>query len=182
MKTISSTNLYLPIVAMILTVALVNPAAAQTSCVRHASGCFKGIFQGQDAHDTLLPGATTVTIRTTATGTGTHLGRFSLVREVTGSLVDGRATGWARWIAANGDRIYTTIDGQADLSDLAGGFLKVVETHTVTGGTGRFSGAQGTFTVELFHELEASLVAAGVEWHDIFGSFHETIASPRTAR
>jgi hypothetical protein len=47
-------------------------------------GCFKGTFQGQDTHDILPPGATTVAIRTTATGTGTHLGRFLLIRGVTG--------------------------------------------------------------------------------------------------
>src|ERR1044071_2934647 len=43
---------------------------------------------------------------------------------------------------------------QAELSDLPGGWLKVTETHTVTGGMGRFTGAQGSFTVELFHKLE----------------------------
>jgi hypothetical protein len=174
----SRTNLYLPTAAMILTAALANPAAAQTSCGDSAPGCFRGIFQGQDAHDTLPPGSPTVAIRTTATGSGAHLGRFSLVREVTGSLVDFSATGSAQWIAANRDRIYTTIVGQAELSDIPGGYLKVTETHTVTGGTGRFTGAQGIFTVELFHKLEASGVAGGVEAHDIFGSFHGTITSP----
>ena len=174
----SRANFYLPIAAMILTAALVNPAAAQTSCINSAPGCFKGTFQGEDAHDTLPPGATTVAISTTATGTGTHLGRFSLIREVTGSLVDFSDTGSAQWIAANRDRIYTTIVGQAELSDIPGGYLKATETHTITGGTGRFTGAQGSFTVELFHKLEASGVAGGVEAHDIFGSFHGTVTSP----
>ena len=182
MKTMSRTDLYLPIAAMILTAALANPAAAQTSCTDFAPGCFRGIFQGEDAHYTLPPGATTVAIRTTATGTGTHLGRFSLIRDVTGSLVDFSDTGSAQWIAANRDSIYTTIVGQAEPSDIPGGFLKVTETHTVTGGTGRFTGAQGTFTVELFHKLEPNGVAGGVETHDIFGSFHGTITSPRAAK
>ena len=101
----------------------------------------------------LPPGATTVVIRTTATGIGTHLGQFSLIREITGNLVNFTATGSAHWIAANGDSIYTTIVGQAELSDIPGGFLKVTEIHTITGGTGRFAGAQGSFTVELFHKL-----------------------------
>ena len=165
---------------MILTAALADPATAQTSCADSAPGCFKGIFQGQDAHDILPPGATTVAISTTAKGTGTHLGRFSLIREVTGNLVDFSATGSAQWIAANRDSIYTTIVGQAELSDIPGGFLRVTEIHTITGGTGRFAGAQGSFTVELFHKLEPSEVAGGVETHDIFGSFHGTIT--RTSR
>jgi len=87
------------------------------------------------------------------------------------------ATGSAEWIAANRDSIYTTIVGQAELSDLPGGFLRVTETHTITGGTGRFAGAQGSFTVELFHKLEPSGVVGGVESHDIFGSFHGTVIS-----
>ena len=147
MKTITRTNLYLPMAAMILTAVLANPAAAQTSCAGSAPGCFKGTFQGQDAHDVLPPGATTVVISTTATGTGTHLGRFSLIREITGNLVNFTQTGSAHWNAANGDNIDTTLVGQAELSDIPGGFLKVTEIHSITGGTGRFTGAEGGFTV-----------------------------------
>jgi hypothetical protein len=58
------------------------------------------------------------------------------------------------------------------------GVLKVTEVHTITDGTGRFTGAQRSITVELWHKLEASGVAGGVETHDIFGSFHGTITSP----
>ena len=78
-------RLYVSIAATILTAALAVPVAAQTSCpdFGFAPGCFRGTFQGQDAHDTLAPGATSVVIRTTATGVGTRLGRFSLDREVT---------------------------------------------------------------------------------------------------
>jgi hypothetical protein len=83
------------------------------------------------------------------------------------------ATGSAEWIAANRDSIYTTIVGQAELSDLPGGFLRVTETHTITGGTGRFAGAQGSFTVERLHNMVTSAT---------FGSFHGTITSPDAAR
>jgi hypothetical protein len=124
MNTLLRSGTYLPIAAMILTAALANPAAAQTSCAGSAPGCFKGIFQGQDAHDTLPPGATTVVIRTTATGTGTHLGRFSLIREITGNLVNFSDTGSAQWIAANRDSIYTTIVGQANRRIYPAGSLK----------------------------------------------------------
>ena len=59
MKTLSRTNLYLPIAALILTAALANPATAQTSCAGAAPGSFKGIFQGPDAQDILQQVATT---------------------------------------------------------------------------------------------------------------------------
>ena len=173
----TKSRIYVSIATAILTASLAVPVAAQTSCpdLGFAPGCFRGTFQGQDAHDTLAPGATSVVIRTTATGVGTRLGRFSLDREVTGNLLNFTAAGSARWIAANGDVIYTTVFGQAELSDLPGGFLKVTETHTITGGTGRFAGVQGSFTVELFHKLEVSGVAGGVETHDVSGSFHGTV-------
>ena len=182
MTTRTRSQIYVSIAAMTLTAALAAPAAAQTSSADFAPGCFRGTFQGQDAHDTLPPGATSVVIRTTATGVATRLGRFSLDREVTANLLDFSAAGSAQWVAANGDSIYTTVVGQAELSDLPGGFLRVTETHIITGGTGRFTAAQGSFTVELFHKLEVSGVAGGVETHDIFGSFHGTLTFPGAAR
>jgi hypothetical protein len=174
--------LYLEMAAMILTAALAVPEAAASSCADFAPGCFKGTFQGEDTHLTLPAGAPIVVINTTATGTGTHLGRFTLRREITGDLTNFSATGSAEWIAANGDSIYTTISGQAELSDIGGGSLRVTEVHTITEGTGRFTGIQGSFTVELFHILEVSSVAGDIETHDIFGSFHGAIAFPRGRR
>ena len=56
MKTMTRSNIYLPIAAMIVTTALAIPAAAQKQVL------FKGTFQGQDVHNTLPPGATTVVI------------------------------------------------------------------------------------------------------------------------
>jgi hypothetical protein len=178
MTTRTASLIYVSIAATILTAALAVPATAQTSCASFAPGCFKGTFQGQDAHDILAPAATSVMINTTATGVGALLGQLSLIRNVTGNLLDFSATGTAQWIAANHrDSVYTAVVGQAELSDLPGGYLKVTETHTITGGTGRFTAAQGIFTVELFHKLEPGASAGGVETHDIFGSFHGTIAS-----
>ena len=176
MKSRTGSEIYLSVATMILTAAFAVPAAAQSPCPSVAPGCFKGTFLGEDAHDTTLPpGATTVAIGTTATGTGTHLGQFSLIRQVIGNLTNLSDTGSARWIAANQDSIYTTISGQAELSDEGGGSLKVTEVHTITGGTGRFAGAQGSFTVVLFHRLEPSGVVGDVQTHDISGSFHGTV-------
>ena len=175
-------NIYLPMAAMILTAALANQAAAQTSCADYAPGCFKGIFQGQDMHDTNLPpGATTVLIRTVANGIGTHFNQFLLVRELTGNLVTGEGTGSAQWVAANReDRINTTVAANA-VPDFAGGVLKVEETHTITGGTGRFTGAQGSIKVTLFHKFQPSGVAGGFQAHDISGSFQGTSSFPGAA-
>ena len=182
MTTRTRSQVYVSVAATILTAALAAPAAAQPSCADFAPRCFRGTFQGQDAHDVLPPDATSVVITTTAAGVGTQLGRLSLNRQVTGSLLTFQAAGWADWVAANGDAIYTTVFGQAVFSDLPGGFLKVTEIHTITGGTGRFTGAQGSIAVEFFHALEVSSVVGGVEMHEIFGSYNGTVSFPSAAR
>jgi len=182
MNTMTRTRICLPIAAGILTAALASPAAAQTSCTGFAPGCFKGIFQGQDAHDILPPGATKVVIRTIATGIGTQFGQFLLVREITGDFQTLTAAGSAQWIADNRkDSISTTVAGKGDV-DMSSGVVKFTETHTITGGTGRFAGAHGTLEVELFHKLEQSGVAGGFETHDASGSVQGTITFPGAAK
>ena len=159
MKTTTRFNIYLPMAAMILTAALAVPAAAQNQVP------FKGVMQGQDTH------TGTVGLTTSATGTGTLLGQFSFTQEVTINLANLTDTGSARLTAANGDSIDTTVVGSAEPSDIPD-LLKVTEIHTITGGTGRFAGAQGSFTVDRMHN-----VVTLVTW----GSFHGTITSPGAA-
>jgi hypothetical protein len=152
--------------AMILMAALAVPAAAQHQVP------FKGTFLG---NDTISPGPspTTVLLSTTATGTGTHFGQFSFTQEFTlnGALT---YTGSARWIAANGDIIYTTIVGSAIPGDVV---FTLTEIHTITGGTGRFSGAQGSFTVHRTHVVAPSDDGT----HVTFGWFEGSITSPGAA-
>ena len=126
MKNITRSNIYLPIAAMILTAALATPAAAQ----QHVP--FKGTFQGSDAVNAPI-------ITTTGTGLGAHMGAFSLYQVLPVTTL----MGTARWVAANGDRIDSTFVASADFSTAGDGYITVTETHTVTGGTGRFEGATG---------------------------------------
>jgi hypothetical protein len=52
-------------------------------------------------------------------------------------------TGTAIITAANGDKIFTSFSGS--LEDLGNGMLDVNFENTITGGTGRFAGATGSF-------------------------------------
>jgi hypothetical protein len=167
LKTITRSNIYLPMAAMILTAALVVPAAAQQQVP------LKGTFQG---NDTVSPGPspTTALLRTTATGTGTHLGPFSFTQELTLNGANLTDTGSAQWIAANGDIIYTVVVGSAIQGDVV---FTVTEIHTITGGTGRFSGAQGSFTVHRTHVVAPSDDGT----HVTSGWFEGTITSPGAA-
>ena len=60
-----------------------------------------------------------------------------------------------------------TAVGQSEPTSTPGVF-RIVEIQTVTGGTGRFSGAKGSFTVERLIDLTTGLTS---------GSFHGTITS-----
>ena len=110
---------------------------------------------------------------TTATGTGTHVGQFSLTNVVTLSASGGTGTG--HWIAANGDSIDTTFVASAVPGPVV---FKITEIHTITGGTGRFAGAQGSFTVHRTHVVALSDDGT----HVTFGSFDGTITSPGAAQ
>ncbi|HYM13831.1 MAG TPA: hypothetical protein VEU62_24040 [Bryobacterales bacterium] len=164
MKNITRTKIYLPMAAMILTAALAIPAAAQQLVP------FKGTFQGSDT-------VTKPTITTAAAGIGTLVGQLSLADVITlASACCGTGTG--HWIAANGDSIDTTAVVSADFSTNALGYVTFTEIHTITSGTGGFTGAQGSFTVQRTH-IEAP---SDDGTHVTFGSFHGTITPPGAAQ
>jgi hypothetical protein len=118
-----------------------SPLAVSAAAARQVP--FKGTFQGSD---TVAP----PTITTSATGTGTHLGQFSFAHVITFPAL----TGSSHWVAANGDSIDTT---SVVVSSVLGPVVRTnTENHTITGGTGRFSGAQGSFTVVRTHVLAPS--------------------------
>ena len=56
-------------------------------------------------------------------------------------------TGAFDWFAANGDEIYGTFDGYLTPIPGTPGVYDNHETATVTGGTGRFTNATGSFTL-----------------------------------
>ena len=84
------------------------------------------------------------------------------------NLADGSGTGVAQLIAANGDTINLTIDGQGVPTD-APGVNSIVEIHTITGGTGQFAGAKGSFAVERLVDLTTGFTS---------GSFSGNITGP----
>jgi hypothetical protein len=79
----------------------------------------------------------------TASGNATGLGAFTLQVPHTVNFATATGTGTFTFIAANGDRLTASFTGQADTSQP---IFSIVENATITGGTGRFAGATGTFT------------------------------------
>jgi hypothetical protein len=58
----------------------------------------------------------------------------------------GNATGTAIWTAANGDQLRVSVVGHGDIVVFP--TVTITETHTITGGTGRFADASGAITIE----------------------------------
>ena len=79
-------------------------------------------------------------------GTATHLGKYTEHITMQINLPTRHSMGAATFTAANGDTLTATVEGQA--TPASPGVLSIVEVYTITGGTGRFAGATGTFTLE----------------------------------
>jgi hypothetical protein len=162
MTNLTRSNGYLPVAAIILAAALTIPAAAQVQVPFH------GAMQG---HDTDLGFTnTTVTVLTVGTGVGTLLGQFSFTQTVIVDFTNGHDTGTARWFAANGDSISTAITGSGQAIET--NLFQIEEVHTITGGTGRFAGAHGSFTVKRLASGTTFLTS---------GSYDGTITPPGAA-
>lgn len=120
-------------VALVVVVGLARTAAADTS--RPFKGwAVEAITAAQPVEDGLL-------VTTTGYGEATHLGAFT--REAHALLrPDFTFEGTVVFTAANGDQLFLDLEGAfTSPTTLAG-------TYTVTGGTGRFSGASGTADFE----------------------------------
>ena len=166
MNAIKKTSIYGAMAAMFLTVALAGTAAAKQEVPFHGS------IQGVEIDIPLGgPPPTSLSVNGSATGIATHLGRFTATYQVSVDLSNGSGIGSLQLIAANGDKIFTTLVGQGTPTGTPGINL-IVEVSTITGGTGRFANAKGSFTVERLVDLTTGFSS---------GSFHGTITSPGSA-
>jgi hypothetical protein len=80
-----------------------------------------------------------------ASGQATHVGNSSEESLITANVLAGTTAGTVTLTAANGDKILLATSGTS--SSLGGGLNAISGTQTVTGGTGRFAGASGSFAV-----------------------------------
>ena len=151
MKTISS------LAAIFATVLFANtvPAGQQVP--------FNGSWVSHETYDVQFP---VMFVHGTATGYATRIGRYTATYEEQVDLLTGSSVGAITVVAANGDVIFATQTGQGDPTPDPDIF-SIVEVSTITGGTGRFAGATGTFTIERLVSLSTG---------DSSGSFSGTIS------
>ena len=124
---------------------------------------FKGTFEGSQTTTPLEPPFAFSVV--SASGTATLLGRFTLEIPHTVNFATATGDGTYTFTAANGDTLTADFTGKAQV----GPIISIVEHATITGGTGRFAGAAGTFTAHrLFDPVNGTTT----------GSFEGTISAP----
>ncbi|MFC0774058.1 hypothetical protein [Terrimonas alba] len=85
--------------------------------------------------------------RITGIGQASHLGQSKFIIQSTINFTTPppfQLTGASTFYAANGDTFYTVFTGTS--TPLADGTFLAIFNHTITGGTGRFQNASGSFT------------------------------------
>jgi hypothetical protein len=102
-----------------------------------------------------------VPITDTLTGTGSHLGRLTATYPHCVNFVAGTFSGTATFTAANGDQLFVLLGGEAD-DPACTTTCGVTFRGTITGGTGRFEGAEGTLTGPGKVDLIASTITAAL--------------------
>lgn len=160
-RTLAKLTTAIGVMALALVLGLAGPVAAADQVP------FKGTLEGTVTITPLDPPFASVLIE--GTGNATHLGRYSVefIATVNQTTRQGVGPGRLVFTAANGDTLTAEGMGQATL--VAPGVLSITETASITGGTGRFAGATGSFVIE-----RTFFVAAGLTT----GSFEGTMPSP----
>jgi hypothetical protein len=120
--------------AVSLASVAVSAAAAETP--------FKGTVNAVETGTVVPP---TRFLDRVGTGTATYLGRYTVHVTLQVNVLTLAATGTATFTAANGDTLFASVAGQATRTSPT--TLSIVEVYTITGGTGRFADATGSFTL-----------------------------------
>ena len=155
------------VLALFAVLGLASPVAAGEQVP--VRGGFAGVA-------TVSGGPEILTAVVNATGNASHLGRFTLAiphlvnRGTSPFPFPWTSAGFYQFVAANGDTLSASFTGQ--VNPIPGG-LADVEIATITGGTGRFAGATGSFTVTRLKDTVTFVTT---------GSFEGTISSPGASK
>jgi hypothetical protein len=120
---------------VLLAIAAASAVAALTP--------FKGTVNAVETGQVVFP---TRFLDRKGTGNATHLGKYTehVVMQI--NIPTLSSMGAATFTAANGDTLSASVVGQATRTGPTA--LSIVEDYTITGGTGRFADATGSFTLK----------------------------------
>ena len=142
---------------MIACAALLLTASTALAQVNNVP--FKGAYDGHES-DVVQGGS--LLVDGSGAGTASYVGRFSYAWKVTVDLATGLTTGGKfQLVAASGDAINGFFVGRGVPTDTTN-VNHILELATISGGTGRFQGATGSFTLDRLVDLTSGLTSGTV--------------------
>ena len=154
-KTLITITIGLLLPLLLASTTFAAPAAAEKQWL------LKGSLQAVERYELDFP---TLFVDAIGSGNATHLGRYTVSYQAIVHLFDGTGTASvsARFVAANGDSLFAEGSGQATLTETPN-INRIVEMYAITGGTGRFAGASGNFTVERLVNLATGVTSGTID-------------------
>ena len=150
-KIFVSTMIALLLLIVLASTSLAAPAAGERQLL------LKGSLQATETHLVTPP---TMMVNGTGSGNASQLGLFTINFQGEVYLPTlFAASESVNLVAADGSMLFGEGSGQGTLTD-SPGIVSIVETYTITGGTGRFAGATGNFTVKRLVD-RATLASSG---------------------
>jgi hypothetical protein len=137
-KTFVSATIALLLAIVLASHTFAAPAAAERKLL------FTGSLQALETNEVDFP---TLFVNASGSGQATQLGRYAVSYQVEVNIPTLAGVGSAQFVAANGDNLFAEGVGQATETGTPN-VVTISEMWTITGGTGRFTGASGSFTVE----------------------------------
>jgi hypothetical protein len=137
-KLVLSTFTILLLVLALATATLAAPAAGQRELL------LKGDLRATETQQGAPP---SILVNLSGSGNATQLGLFTISSQVELTVPALSSTTSAVLVAADGSTLLAKGNGQGTVITPPL-IVSIVENYTITGGTGRFEGASGSFTVE----------------------------------
>jgi len=145
-----STAIALLLVMVFASTIFAAPAASERELL------LKGSVQATETQQLVFP---LNYINLNGSGNATQLGQFTYSLQAVLHLPTLSATESATFVAADGSTLFTEGTGQGTPTETPG-VISIVETLTITGGTGRFEGASGNITIQRLIN-RATLMSSG---------------------
>ena len=146
-KIVASAVIALLLLTLLMSTVFAAPAAGERQLA------LKGQLQGAETYTFF---STMFVVEGTGSGNATQLGLYTINFQAQVDLATLSSSTSATIIAANGDRLFGEGWGQGTPTDDPT-VASVVEHFTITGGTGRFAGASGDFTLNRLVHLDTGL-------------------------
>ena len=154
-KLLVSTTIALLLVIVLASTTFAAPATAGRELL------LKGSLQAVETYELVFP---QLFVDASGLGNVTLLGRYTVSYEAVVNIQPdgtGLASLTAHFVAANGDSLFAEGTGVGTSTDMPN-ISQIVEVYTITGGTGRFEGATGSFTVNRLFNLDTGATSGTI--------------------